>query len=248
METNFPYLGETDYFDFPSVNSATPEGIIGMGGNLSPGMLLSAYRQGIFPWFSEEDPILWWNPDPRFVLFTDKLHIPRSLKRFLRNHDPYTYTLDNAFERVIEHCAYAPRPDQDGTWITEDMIDGYNTLHTLGYAHSVEVWHGKQLVGGMYGVSLGKAFFGESMFSIADNASKAALVLLVLTLSEAGFPFMDSQVYTPNVEKMGARNISRDRYLALLSEALKGKTLKGEWHHYFPHFPDTSGYRAILNK
>jgi len=237
-EVSFPYLKEDETFQFPSPLTATREGIVAMGGNLSPGMLLSAYAQGIFPWYSEDSPILWWSPDPRFVLFPEELHVPQSLEKILRK-GIFTFTLDSRFLDVITACSRTPRPNQDGTWITDEMIDAYAELHRLGYAHSLEVYKEKNLVGGLYGVSLGSAFFGESMFSWEPNASKAGLVVLVRFLNRKGFRLIDSQVYTNHLARFGARNIPRLQYLTFLREVLKNPTYKGSWHTLFPEFPST---------
>ncbi len=234
MNSAFPVLEEDDYFQFPPVESATKEGIVAVGGNLSPGMLLSAYRQGIFPWFSGDEPILWWSPDPRFVLFPEKLHISKTMKKFLKKK-PFTYTFDCKFAEVMRRCAGVKRPKQRGTWITKAMIDGYCRLHELGYAHSVEVYEDGELAGGLYGVSLGSIFFGESMFSLKPNASKAALIMLVGRLSQAGFSLVDSQVYTEHLASMGAEEVPREVYLELLSRALERPTLKGSWARSFIH-------------
>ncbi|MCX7787152.1 MAG: leucyl/phenylalanyl-tRNA--protein transferase [Spirochaetes bacterium] len=237
-EVTFPYLTEDEAFQFPSPLTATKEGIVAMGGNLSPGMLISAYSQGIFPWYSEDSPILWWSPDPRFVLFPEELHVPQSLEKVFRK-GIFTFTWDTRFLDVITACSRTPRPNQDGTWITDEMIDAYTELYRLGYAHSLEVYKGGELVGGLYGVSLGSAFFGESMFSWEPNASKSGLVVLVRFLNRKGFRLIDSQVYTQHLARFGARNISRLQYLTLLREALKKPTLKGSWNILFPDFPNT---------
>lgn len=235
----FPYLGERDRFQFPAPERASPEGIVAAGGNVSPGMLLSAYSQGIFPWFSEYDPILWWSPDPRFVLFPQKLHVSKTMRKFLRRSLLF-FTVDEAFDEVIVACAKAPRRHQDGTWITNEMLAGYQEMHRLGYAHSVEVWEPSangaethsdrgRLVGGLYGVSLGRVFFGESMFSRASNASKAAFIVLVRRLIDENFQLIDSQVYTKHLESLGAEDISREHYLEVLQQGLSYPTFKGTW-------------------
>lgn len=224
----FPYLGKDDYFEFPSVEEATSEGIVAVGGNLSPGMVLSAYRQGIFPWFSENDPILWWSPDPRFVLLPEELHISKSMKRII-NKNIFTVTFDRAFSEVLLRCSKIERKGQDGTWITEDMLIAYNTLHEIGYAHSVETWQDDQLVGGLYGISLGKCFFGESMFSTVSNASKRALIHLRNFLAEKDFLFIDCQVYTPHLSSMGARDIPRSLFYSMLEEGLSYSDSPGTW-------------------
>lgn len=228
MSDDFPYLGEFDRFRFPHPSKATVEGIVAAGGNLSPGMLLSAYSQGIFPWFSDNDPILWWSPDPRFVLFPDSLHESKTMRKFLRRGG-LKFSVDADFHSVLRECARAPRPGQDGTWITDEMEEAYMELHSLGYAHSVEAWDEGRLVGGLYGVSLGSIFFGESMFSHRSNASKAAFICFARRLRELDFDLIDSQVYTHHLETLGAHDISRDRYLEILGSALQRPTLKGSW-------------------
>lgn len=236
-EDSFPYLDEDSRFTFPPVELATDEGIVGVGGNLSPGMLLSAYSQGIFPWYSRGEPILWWSPDPRFVLFPGELHIPKSLKRTL-NKRPFDVSFDSDFESVMRRCASIPRPWQSGTWITEEMIDGYMRLHHLGYAHSVEVRSGGRLVGGLYGVSLGSCFFGESMFADAADASKVGFVVFLASLVPAGISLVDSQVYTDHLARFGAREIPRVEYLRELRECLHRPTLRGDWSTFVtPRYP-----------
>jgi leucyl/phenylalanyl-tRNA--protein transferase len=235
---DFPYLKEFDYFPFPPVDRSSPEGIVASGGNLSPGMLLSAYKQGIFPWYSEHEPILWWSPDPRFILFPENLHISSSMKKVLKK-DRFRVTLDRAFHEVIGRCRKVSRKNQDGTWITPDMLEAYGTLHRLGYAHSVEVWEDEKLSGGLYGVSLGNCFFGESMFSDVTNASKTALIALGHILFGNGFFFIDSQVYTPHLATLGCVNIPRSDFFRHLNKALNNPTIKGSWKEIFT-VPDTS--------
>jgi len=193
-----------------------PNGLLCAGGDLSPQRLLTAYRQGIFPWYSEGEPILWWSPDPRQVLFTDELHISRSLRRQL-NKRAFYIRYNTAFRQVILGCA-APRRGQAGTWITDEMIEAYCALHALGYAHSVEAWQGGQLVGGLYGLLIGRVFFGESMFSRVDNASKVALVHLVARLRQMGVPLIDCQQETAHTASLGARPIPRRAFLSLLRQ------------------------------
>lgn len=230
METDFPYLDEYSRYQFPPADKATSHGIVGVGGNLSPGMLLSAYSQGVFPWYSEGEPLLWWNPDPRFVLSPDKLHISKSLRRLI-NKQLFRHTIDTRFDAVISECRRIPRPGQDGTWITSEMIDGYTHLHRLGYAHSFEVSLGDELVGGLYGVSIGRAFFGESMFSRVSGASKAAFVELVRVLAPRGFGLIDCQVYTDHLASLGATDIPRSDFLDALATALEADSLIGTWSH-----------------
>jgi leucyl/phenylalanyl-tRNA---protein transferase len=229
---DFPYLDEKSRYRFPPANRATEHGIVGVGGNLSPGMLLSAYSQGVFPWYSEGEPLLWWNPDPRFVLTTGRLHIPKSLKKLMKKK-PFHLCYDSHFREVVEYCSVVPRPGQDGTWITPEMIDAYVELHRLGLAHSVEAWNGEHLVGGLYGVSLGRMFCGESMFSLESGASKIALVHLVHSLEPRGFNVIDCQVRTEHLEAMGAEEIPREEYLGLLDDALGFETFRGSWAEHF---------------
>jgi leucyl/phenylalanyl-tRNA--protein transferase len=214
-----PYLKEDANYSFPSPFLSTKEGIVCAGGNLSPGVVLSAYRQGLFPWFDDDSPLLWWSPDPRFVVLPETLHIPRSFAKELRR-SRYTCTVDRSFSNVIDTCAGIRRKHQEGTWILSSMREAYKLLHSLGYAHSVEVWENDILVGGLYGVSLGKAFFGESMFSLKPGASRVGFLSLARFLFDSGFTFIDSQVHTDYVAAMGGVEIPRPRYLELLSEAL----------------------------
>jgi leucyl/phenylalanyl-tRNA--protein transferase len=195
--------------DFPPTSEALdyPNGLLAVGGDLTPERLLSAYGRGIFPWFEAPQPVLWWTPDPRSVLFPDDLHISRSLRKTLRR-DAFELTVDRQFNRVIRACAEA-REAGPGTWIDDAMIDAYTTLHRMGYAHSVEVAEDGELVGGLYGVAIGSAFFGESMFSRRTDASKVALVALVHLLKSAGFKLIDCQVESAHLNTLGASNISR---------------------------------------
>ena len=216
-----------DQIDFPPVERAAKVGLLAVGGDLSPERLLAAYREGIFPWYSEGEPLLWWSPDPRFVLFPGELRVSRSMRQLLRK-GTLRFTFDRAFRDVITACR-APRPGQDGTWITKEMQEAYLTLHNLGYAHSVEVWRDGTLVGGLYGVSLGHTFFGESMFSARANASKAALVALVSRLQELNFDLIDCQVETPHLASLGARLIPRREFSVLLKDSLRHETFRGNW-------------------
>ena len=214
---------------FPPVNAASPEGLLAVGGDLRPERLLEAYRHGIFPWYSDDQPILWWSPDPRTVLFPDKLHISRSLKRSLRP-GLFSVTLDTCFRDVMQHCA-GPRPQypDGGTWITTEMLEAYTCLHEQGYAHSVETWQEGKLVGGLYGVALGGAFFAESMFTRVPDASKVALVSLVRQLQAWGFRLMDCQQASPHVMRLGAEEIPRQEFLGHLTSAL---TLPDRQEHW----------------
>ena len=214
---------------FPPVEQASPEGLLAVGGDLCQERLLEAYRHGIFPWYSDDQPILWWSPDPRTILFPDKLHISRSLKRSLRP-GLFSVTLDRCFRDVMQHCA-GPRPQypDGGTWITAEMLQAYQRLHELGYAHSVETRQEGQLVGGLYGVALGGAFFAESMFARASDASKVALVSLVRQLQAWGFRLMDCQQSSPHVLALGAESIPRRDFLAHLNAALTLPDRQGHW-------------------
>jgi leucyl/phenylalanyl-tRNA--protein transferase len=213
---------------FPDPALAEPDGLIAIGGDLSPQRLLAAYAAGIFPWFDERSPILWWSPDPRLVLEPPQLHVSRSLARTLRR-GPYRVTADTAFERVIRRCAEHPRRGQKGTWITAEMIDAYVALHRLGVAHSFEAWAGGALAGGVYGVSLGGAFFGESMFADRPDASKVAFVRAVEWLARHGIALVDCQVRTEHLVSLGAREIPRAEFLARLAATRERPPLRGPW-------------------
>ncbi len=214
---------------FPPVEQASPEGLLAVGGDLRPERLLEAYRHGIFPWYNESQPIMWWSPDPRAVLFPTRLHVSRSLRRSIRR-GLFTVTLDSCFPKVMTRCA-DPRPQHrdGGTWITQSMIAAYARLHELGYAHSVEAWREGQLVGGLYGVALGGAFFGESMFARTADASKVALVSLVRQLQAWGFQIFDCQQPSPHIMAFGAEAIPRREFLEHLSAALKLPDRRGRW-------------------
>jgi leucyl/phenylalanyl-tRNA--protein transferase len=213
---------------FPDPRRSEPDGLLAVGGDLSPERLLAAYQAGIFPWYGPDTPILWWSPDPRLVLEPDRLHVPRSLAR-TRRRAPYRLTADTAFDRVIQACAEAGRPGQDGTWITPAMVRAYRKLHELGLAHSFEAWEGEALVGGLYGVSLGAAFFGESMFATRPDASKLAFVESVEWLAGRGVRLIDCQVRTEHLARFGAEEWPRERFLAALAEALQAPTRLGRW-------------------
>lgn len=217
-DPNFPYLNINDYYSFPDPKK-WDNSIIAVGGNLSPGMLLSAYEQGIFPWYGPEDPVIWQSPDPRFVLFPDRLHISSSMKKIL-NKRVFEITFDKDFAGVIRGCAQAVRLRQDGeaagTWITKDIIEAYIDLFNLGFAHSAEAWHGGELAGGCYGILMGKVFIGESMFAKKSNASKAAFLTLSEKLFKNGIAFIDCQTPSKHLESLGAEEMSRENYLALL--------------------------------
>jgi leucyl/phenylalanyl-tRNA--protein transferase len=213
---------------FPDPTLADPEGLLALGGDLSAERLLLAYSMGIFPWYSAGQPILWWSPDPRLVLFPGEVHISKSLQRILRS-GKFQVKYDTRFSEVIRRCSAKERPDQDGTWITDQMIEAYCYLHIKGFAHSVETYQKGELVGGLYGISLGHAFFGESMFSNVADASKVALVSLSGKLIDWGFDLIDCQVTTSHLVRMGAHEINRDDFLERLSLALRHPTNRGSW-------------------
>jgi leucyl/phenylalanyl-tRNA--protein transferase len=218
----------SDDIVFPSPNLATQEGLLAVGGDLCRERLLLAYSMGIFPWFSNPEPIMWWSPDPRLVLYPDELRVSRSLQKTIKK-GVFQITLDQAFEQVISECAKVRRKQNEGTWIVPDMIDAYCELHISGFAHSVETWQNDALVGGLYGVSLGNCFFGESMFTHATNASKVAFVALVEHLKANSFDLIDCQVTTGHLVSFGAREIPRDMFLEQLKQSLETPTLKGKW-------------------
>lgn len=222
-----PVFRLTERLQFPPPRLAADEGLLAVGGDLAPERLLLAYRQGIFPWFSEGEPILWWSPDPRFVLFPDRLRISRSMRRTLEK-GVFAVTFDAAFGEVVRACR-EERRYEEGTWITPEMVSAYWRLHRLGLAHSVEAWRGGRLAGGLYGVSLGRCFFGESMFSRVADASKVALVTLVEALAARGFQLIDCQVYSDHLCRLGAEMIPRESFLALLKRGLAAATLRGSW-------------------
>lgn len=207
---------------------AEPNGLLAAGGDLSPERLLAAYSRGIFPWFSEGQPILWWSPDPRMVLFPAELRVSRSLARRLRKPD-HEVRFDSAFRDVVTACASVPRPGQDGTWITQEMIAAYCKLHELGHAHSVETWIDGKLAGGIYGVALGRMFYGESMFHYVTDASKIALVHLMRHLGQHGFGMMDCQMKTQHLASLGGREISRTEFSRRLAELVNSPPAPGTW-------------------
>jgi len=228
--TQGPYLLD-DGLDFPPVHLADEHGLLAIGGDLSVERLLAAYRKGIFPWpWYEGMPMFWWSPDPRFVLYPDELHVARSLRTRTRTAG-YEIRYDTEFETVIRGCSAAPRPDQDGTWITEEMIDGFVGLHRAGHAHSIEAWEGDELVGGLYGVALGGLFCGESMFTTRPDASKVAFVHLVEKLRTRGFRVIDCQMETEHLARFGARDISRAAYMEELDRCLEMEDVVGDWRN-----------------
>jgi leucyl/phenylalanyl-tRNA--protein transferase len=222
-----PWLGVRDPFPPVETALAEPNGLLAAGGDLSPERLIDAYAHGIFPWFNEDDPIFWWSPDPRMVVFPSELHVSRSLRRIVRS-DAFTVTLDRAFDAVMQGCA-EPRADQDGTWITTEMMLAYGRLARIGYAHSVEVWVADELAGGLYGVAIGRVFFGESMFSRRSNASKVALTVLAEQLARWRFTVIDCQMSTPHLASLGAREIPRAEFLRLVAEGVAQPPVPSPW-------------------
>jgi len=213
-DPNFPYLDASMHFQFPDPETWDDD-IISIGGNLSPGLLLSAYEQGIFPWFNQSDPVIWQSPDPRCVIFPDKLHISSSMKKIFKQ-GIFKITFDENFDGVIRGCSEVLRPKQNGTWISGDIIEAYTELHRLGWAHSAESWQDGELVGGCYGLLLGRAFCGESMFSKKPNASKAAFLSLAQLMFEHGVGFIDCQVPNPHLKSLGGEEMARKEFLGLL--------------------------------
>ena len=213
---------------FPHPSHADKDGLLAIGGDLSAERLLFAYSQGIFPWFDADSPILWWSPDPRMVLIPGEFKKSKSLVQSIRRKN-YEVRFDEDFRNVIKYCAVTGSREEEGTWITRDMIDAYTRLHDLGYAHSVETYMNGRLAGGLYGVSLGKAFFGESMFFLQRDASKVALAALVDRTKEWGFHFIDAQQRTEHLRSLGARAIARSSFLKMLENALTYPTITGKW-------------------
>lgn len=218
---------------FPDITLAGEDGLLAAGGSLEIPVLLEAYSKGIFPWYAEGSPILWWSPDPRMVLFPDQLKVSKSLSRTLRR-GAFEIRMDSSFPDVIRQCSRVHRPGQDGTWITADMIEAYIRLHEEGYAHSVEVFDRGELVGGLYGVSLGGVFFGESMFHLRRDVSKVALFHLVDFARRNHFSLIDVQQSTSHMKSLGAEEIPRERFIGLLQQALSKTTLKGSWYRIGP--------------
>jgi leucyl/phenylalanyl-tRNA--protein transferase len=228
----------SDDLIFPSPQLASEEGLLAVGGDLSRERLLLAYRMGIFPWYSQDEPIMWWSPDPRLVLYPSELKVSKSLKRTIKKR-PFKVTMDQAFESVIKACAQGRTRMQEGTWIVNDMIAAYCRLHESGLAHSVETWQAGKLAGGLYGVSLGRCFFGESMFKRVSNASKVAFVALVEHLKSLNFNLIDCQVTSAHLLGFGAREIPRSRFLKELEKALESSTIKNKWS-----FPTQNSFGA----
>ncbi len=214
--------------EFPSPHFAEEDGLLAVGGCLSEERLLLAYRMGIFPWFSEGDPVLWWSPDPRLALYPQELRVSKSLQKVIRKKQ-FHLTMDTAFTRVINACASSRTQNNEGTWLTEYMIESYIKLHESGFAHSVEAWYKGELAGGLYGVSLGRCFFGESMFTRLSNASKVAFVALVHFLEKLSFDLIDCQITTRHMVRFGAKEVPRAMFLKQVEDSLQSSTKKGKW-------------------
>lgn len=213
---------------FPNPRDAGEEGLLAYGGDLNPNRILKAYRNGIFPWFNPDDPILWWSPNPRMLLYPQDFKTSKSFRRVLRNKG-FEVKFDSNFEAVIDYCGEVPREGQEGTWITNEMKEAYLELHHMGFAHSVETYYEGALVGGLYGIAMGGGFFGESMFSLVPNASKVAINALSNICVKRGYDFIDCQVETPHLIKWGAKLVERDTFLDELEETLKKSTDFGSW-------------------
>jgi len=218
-----------DELVFPPPEGASPEGVVAAGGDFRVERLILAYSQGIFPWPHSDMPLLWFSPNPRFVIDLRQVHVSTSLRKTIRS-SPYAIKFDTRFEDVMRGCKHTPRPGQDGTWITDELIAGYTALHELGFAHSIEAYEGDELVGGLYGVSLGRAFFGESMFATRPDASKIAATTLFGNLRAWGFHFVDCQVYTDHLARFGAEEIPRGAFLQQLHRAVSEPTRRGTWN------------------
>lgn len=217
-----------DEIYFPDHAHADENGILALGGDLSPERLVLAYRNGIFPWFNEEDPIIWWSPDPRFILYPKDLKVSKSMRKVLQKEE-FQFTFDTAFGAVVQNCQEVKRNKQSGTWITNDMYEAYVKMHELGFAHSVEVWQNGELVGGLYGISFGKCFFGESMFAKVSNASKAGFITFVQNLANLGFDLIDCQTETAHLASLGGGFVSRNEFLKYLASNNKKETWVGKW-------------------
>jgi len=238
MTFPIPILGASPDAPFPAPATALrePDGLLAMGGDLSAQRLLTAYRQGIFPWYAEGQPILWWSPDPRMVFRTDAVHLSRRFRRSLRASE-WTVRMDGAFPAVIRACAEAPRRGQRGTWITEQMRLAYTALHQQGIAHSVEVFARERLVGGLYGLGIGRMFFAESMFSLESGGSKVALAALAHRLAQWGWPLIDAQLESPHLESLGGALWPRDMFLSVITPLAACDEPAGRWAERFGEFP-----------
>lgn len=219
-----PYIGCE--LSFPPIESASENGLLAYGGDLDPNRLLLAYRCGIFPWYNVDDPILWWAPDPRLVLFTDEFILRKSLKKRMKH---FKIKYDTAFTELMQECGKIPRKGQDGTWIIPEIIEAYSVLNDIGYAHSIEAWKDGELVGGLYGIAIGKVFFGESMFSKVNDASKVAFATLVQRLKKEGFKMIDCQIPSEHLKSLGAREISRENFMKILNEDIYKDTSPYKW-------------------
>lgn len=229
-DPHFPWLEIDEVFQFPDVEDVCGS-VVAVGGNLSPGMIVSAYSQGIFPWFNDDDPIFWQSPDPRFVISPETFHVPSRLERTIKQN-LFELRVDTSFERVITFCSGISRPDQDGTWITDDMLEAYIRLHKEGLAHSVEAWQDGELVGGFYGLLLGNIFFGESMFTRVSDAAKVAFAIFARHFfSKMDGTLIDSQVYTDHMSRFGGKNISRSAYVRRLQSGFESTDflVQGLW-------------------
>ncbi len=224
-----PWLDHTHEFPALALALQEPNGLLAAGGDLSPQRILAAYQQGIFPWFMPGEPILWWSPSPRMVLFPAELVLPKSLKKVVSNR-PYRITFDTAFVDVMKGCA-APRGIENGTWISDEMLAAYKALHESGFAHSFECWMDDELVGGLYGLAIGKMFYGESMFARRSDASKIAFAHAVKWLQAQGYQMIDCQMYTDHLARFGARQISRDQFMTKLKTLIDAPTQLGPWQY-----------------
>lgn len=233
VSNDFPYLAIDEYFEFPNPLEIEEE-VIAAGGNLSPGMLFSAYYQGLFPWYDEK-PILWWSLNPRLLLFPKKIKVTKSMKKLFKK-ERFKVTIDKCFKDVIQGCQAIKRSHEDGTWISQEIVEAYMALHKEGFAHSVEVWENETLVGGLYGVSIGSFFAGESMFAKVSNASKYGFITLVKYLDQKGFKFVDCQQDTEHLKSLGAETVDRKEFYSFLNESLKDGTYRGNWGILFDDF------------
>ncbi len=244
-----PLFRLSERVEFPPAGLARSDGLLCIGGDLSPQRLVLAYQNGIFPWFSNNEPILWWSPDPRLVLFPSEIRVSKSLKKKIRK-SPFQVRLNTAFEQTIVACSQPRKENDKGTWLVDEMIEAYIELNQMGVAHSVETWHKNQLVGGLYGICMGRSFFGESMFSLESDASKIALVALAHYLSHHGFDLIDCQVTTDHLLTMGAVEISRNAFLDTLKHSLTGTTDPRLWdpdHFRCHHLNHTSSYPESIS-
>jgi leucyl/phenylalanyl-tRNA--protein transferase len=229
-EYYIPELRKSSH-EFPDPKMAGDEGLLAFGGDLNPNRILKAYRTGIFPWFNPHDPILWWSPNPRMLLYPKDFKVGKSFRRVLRNKG-FEVKFDHNFEMVIDVCGDIPRPNQEGTWLTQEMKEAYIELHDMGFAHSVETYYNGELVGGLYGIAMGRAFFGESMFSLMPDASKVALKALSSICVKKSYDFIDCQVETPHMLKWGAKLVDRETFLEQLEQSQQGSTDFGSWRDW----------------